>query len=248
VDDYILKITADIEALSQWAAQKIAASCRQAVEQRGRFLFVLNGGGTPRRLFELLGADFRNEIDWDKTHIFWGDERCVPPDDKESNYGQACEIIFNRIEIPESNIHRIKGELEPAEASRDYSLVLKRFASPPLEWPRFDLVLLGMGEDGHTASLFPGSPVDSTEPVIAVSGHYQGRPANRITLTPPVLNSARTILFMVAGEDKAEILNRVLNGERNPKLLPVQRIDPKDGEMIWLADKAAAGKLSKKET
>ncbi len=245
VNNFILKTFANIEPLSQWAAEKIIESSREALLKRGRFLFALNGGGTPRRLFELLGSDFRGQMDWDKIHIFWGDERCVPPDDKESNYGQAREMFLNRVDIPEPNIHRVKAELEPAEAAKDYSQTLKRFASPPLEWPRFDLVLLGMGEDGHTASLFPGSSVDDTEPVLAVTGHYQGRPANRVTLTPRVLNSARTILFMVAGASKAETLSRVLGRERNPKQLPAQRIDPKDGEVIWLTDEAAAGKLSK---
>ncbi len=220
MSNFILKTFADIESLSQWAAKKIVETSRDAIGARGCFLFVLNGGGTPKRLFELLGSDFRDQIDWKNTHIFWGDERCVPPDDKESNYGQARDAFLNRVDIPESNVHRVKGELEPAEASRDYSLVLKRFAFPPLDWPRFDLVLLGMGEDGHTASLFPGSPVDSTEPVIAVTGHYQGRPANRVTLTPPVLNSSRTILFMLTGDAKAETLSRVLGKNRDPKQLP----------------------------
>ncbi len=246
----VLKTFADIEPLSQWAARKIVEASRASISTRGRFLLALNGGGTPRRLFELLGSDFRGQMDWSRTHVFWGDERCVPPDDEESNYGQAREMFLNRVGIPEPNVHRVKTELEPAEAAREYSLVLKRFASPPqsaadlpIEWPRFDIVLLGMGEDGHTASLFPGSSVDSTEPVTAVTGHYQGRPANRVTLTPLALNSARTILFMVTGESKAETLSRVLGEARDPKLLPAQRIEPKDGEVIWLVDRAAAGKL-----
>ncbi len=243
MNDYSLRIFADIESLSQWAAQKIVEKSRDAISARGQFLLVLNGGGTPRRLFELLGSDFRGKIDWSKTHIFWGDERCVPPEDKESNYGQARGTFLTRVDVPESNIHRVKGELEPSEASKDYSFVLKRFASSPLDWPRFDLVLLGMGEDGHTASLFPGSPVNDIEPVIAVTGHYQGRPANRVTLTPAVLNSARTILFMVTGANKAEVLSRVLSKGRDPKQLPAQRIDSKDGEVFWLVDEAAASKI-----
>ena len=244
---YTLKIFADIESLSQWAAQKIIETSLEAVSARGRFLLVLNGGGTPMRLFELLATDYRNKVDWSKTHIFWGDERCVPPDDKESNYGQARDVLLNRVGIPDSNIHRVQGELEPAEASKEYSHILQRFADPPLEWPRFDFVLLGMGEDGHIASLFPGSPMNASEPVLAVTGHYQGRPANRVTLTPLVLNCARTVLFMVTGENKAVTLTRVLSDKYEPEQLPAQRINPKDGQVIWLIDDAAAGKLSKIE-
>ena len=147
--------------------------------------------------------------------------------------------------IPDSNIHRIKGELGPAEASKDYSLTLRGFASPPLEWPRFDLVYLGMGADGHTASLFPGSPVDVSEPTLPVSAHYQDRPANRVTLTPIVFNSARVVSFMVSGEQKAITLAEVLSGGYNPAKYPAQRIDPKDGRLIWLVDEAAAIKLQK---
>jgi len=152
---------------------------------------------------------------------------------------------LSHVLIPDSNIHRIKGELGPAEASKDYSLTLRGFASPPLEWPRFDLVYLGMGEDGHTASLFPGSPVDVSEPTLPVTAHYQDRPANRVTLTPIVFNSARVVSFMASGEQKAVTLAEVLSGGYNPAKYPAQRIDPKDGRLIWLVDAAAASKLQK---
>jgi 6-phosphogluconolactonase len=242
----------DPEALSRAAAEIFVTLAAQAIAERGRFLVALNGGGTPKPLFHLLAADFRDKIDWIKTHVFWGDERCVPPDDPESSYGLARTILLDRVPIPADNVHRILSDtstslstsLGPGEASTDYALTLKRFASPPLDWPRFDLVLLGMGDDGHTASLFPGSPVDATEPVIPVTAHYQDRPANRVTLTPLVFNSAWNVVFLVAGASKAEALSRVLNGEFLPERYPAQRIQPTDGTLTWMVDEAAGSALT----
>ncbi len=239
-----IKIFPDIESLSRWTAQRLSESSSQAIAARGRFLIALNGGGTPVRLFQFLASDYRGKLDWNKTHVFWGDERCVPPDDPESSYGQARGLFMEQVKIPDSNIHRINGKLKPVEASKDYALVLKRFAFPPYDWPRFDLVLLGMGEDGHTASLFPGSPVEASAPVLAVTGHYQNRPAERITLTPQVFNSARSVMFMATGENKAVTLSKVLSDVYRPDLYPAQRIKPKNGELIWLVDQAAAKLLS----
>ena len=240
-----IRIFKDLEELSHAAANLFVVQAAQAIETRNRFLVALNGGGTPTRLFELLATDYHASVDWSKVQVFWGDERCVPPDDAGSSYGQARDILLSHVLIPDSNIHRIIGELGPAEASKDYSLTLKGFASPPLEWPRFDLVYLGMGEDGHTASLFPGSPVDDSEPTMPVTAHYQDRPANRVTLTPIVFNSARLIAFMATGEKKSNTLLEVLSDRYNPARYPAQRIDPKDGRVIWLVDEAAASKLPK---
>ncbi|RPJ25564.1 MAG: 6-phosphogluconolactonase [Chloroflexi bacterium] len=241
-----IRIFNNLEALSQAAATLFIEQAAQSIAERKRFLVALNGGSTPIRLFQLLAADFREKVDWSRVHIFWGDERCVPPEESGSSYGQAREVLLSRVPIPEANIQRIKGELGPVEASKDYSLTLKGFASPPLEWPRFDLVYLGLGEDGHTASLFPGSPVEGSEPTMPVTAHYQDRPANRVTLTPLVFNSARVIAFMATGEKKADIFAEVLSGTRtrNPERYPAQRIKPTDGQLIWLVDEAAASKLS----
>jgi 6-phosphogluconolactonase len=180
------------------------------------------------------------------VHVFWGDERCVPPDDPGSSFGQARDILLEQVSIPGSNIHRIEGERGPVEASKDYSQTLKAFAAEPLSWPRFDLVYLGMGEDGHTASLFPGSPVDVSEPTMPVTAHYQDRPANRVTLTPVVFNVARMLVFMATGDKKARTLAEVLSDRYNPELYPAQRIDPKDGRLIWLVDEDAASRLPRK--
>jgi 6-phosphogluconolactonase len=191
----------------------------------------------------LLATDFRENVDWRKVNVFWGDERCVPPDDPGSSYGQARRALLSHVPIPDANIYRIKGELDPVEASKDYSLLLQEFIPAPRKWPRFDLVFLGMGEDGHTASLFPGSPVNVLEPTVPVTAHYQDRPANRVTLTPVVFNSARLAVFMATGEKKAQTFAEVLSDRYNPELYPAQRIHPEDGKLIWLVDEAAASKL-----
>jgi 6-phosphogluconolactonase len=182
-------------------------------------------------------------VNWTDIHIFWGDERCVPADDPGSSYGQARDLFLSRVRIPRSNIHRIQGELGPEQASKDYAFTLRKFASPLLEWPRFDLVYLGMGEDGHTASLFPGSPVEVSGPTMPVTAHYQDRPANRVTLTPMIFNSARVIAFMATGEKKAETFAEVLSDRYNPESYPAQRIQPQDGQLLWLVDRAAASRL-----
>jgi 6-phosphogluconolactonase len=238
-----IRIFNDLEELSRAAANLFIEQAERSITEREHFLIALNGGSTPTRLFQLLMTDYREKADWSKVYVFWGDERCVPPGDAGSSYGQARDILLSHVLIPDSNIHRIKGELGPAEASKDYSLTLKEFASPPLEWPRFDLVYLGMGEDGHTASLFPGLPVDVSGPTMPITAHYQDRPANRVTLTPIVFNSARMIVFMATGEKKAIPLAEVLSDRYNPAQYPAQRIDPKDGRLIWLVDEAAASKL-----
>ncbi len=237
---YVFK---DIEELSRTAAMLFSEQAAQSVVERERFLVALNGGNTPTRLFQLLATDFREKVDWNKVHVFWGDERCVSPEEAGSSYGQAREAWLSRVPIPDANIHRIKGELGPVEASKDYAFTLKGFASPPLDWPRFDLVYLGMGEDGHTASLFPGSSVAVSELTLPITAHYQDRPANRVTLTPIVFNSARTIAFMATGEKKADTLAEVLSDRYNPRLYPAQRIKPADGRLVWLLDEAAASKV-----
>ena len=241
-----LRIFDDSEKLSHYATNLFIKQAAQSIAERGQFLVALNGGSTPTRLFQLLATDYRDKVNWKKTHVFWGDERCVPPDDPGSSYGQAQELLLSHVPILESNIHRIKGELGPVDASKEYSVTLKNFADTPFDWPRFDLVYLGMGEDGHTASLFPGSPVEVSELTIPVTAHYQDRPANRVSLTPIVFNSARLIAFMATGEKKAITLSEVLRDRYNPELYPAQRISPKDGRLIWLVDADAASKLPRK--
>lgn len=239
-----IRIFKNSEALSRAAAEIFVTTASQAVGARGRFLAVLSGGSTPSGLYRLLTEEpYRSRVEWSKTYVFWGDERCVSPEDEGSNYHQAHETLLGHIPIPDKNVQRIKGELEPAEAADDYARTLKRFAAPGLDWPRFDLALLGMGADGHTASLFPGSPMDVAAPTLAVTADYQGRPAQRVTLTPLVFNSARKVLFLVTGADKTETLSKVLSETPMPEQYPAQRIRPTDGQVVWLVDEAAASNL-----
>lgn len=239
-----VRIFDDLLDLSQAAAALFAATCADAMLVRRRALVALSGGNTPARLFELLAAPpFAEKVDWPHIQVFWADERCVPPDDPESNYHQAYEALLSRVMIPAQNVHRVPGETAPRDAALAYALTLKNYASPPLSWPRFDLVLLGMGDDGHTASLFPGSPVDIQTPTAAVTAHYEDRPADRVTLTPILMNTARRVVFLVSGDSKSQTLANVLHGKYDPVALPAQRIRPTDGELIWMVDRAAASKL-----
>ncbi len=239
----IIQIFKDIHELSKSAARSFADIANQAIEERGRFLVSLSGGNTPMKLYELLGAQFQDQVEWSRVHFFWGDERCVPVDDPGNCYGQAKNVFLDKVNVPVENIHRVESELKPAEAAYRYAGTLKQFADAPQEWPRFDLVLLGMGDDGHTASLFPGSSVEVNTPTLAVVANYQDRPANRVTLTQNVFNSARNIFFLVSGKSKAATLQSVLRGEYKPEQYPAQRIAPQDGVLTWLVDQDAAGLL-----
>jgi 6-phosphogluconolactonase len=235
-----IKIYKDLASLSEAAKNLLIEACLRAISESGQFLVALCGGNTPMALYRLLVDE---PLDWADTHVFWGDERCVPMNDPGNCYGQAWDILLSQVQVPPGNVHRIQSELEPVVAARDYARLLREFRRPPLDWPRFDLVLLGLGEDGHTASLFPGSPVDITEPVITVTAHYQDRPARRVTLTPAVINDAWQIVFLVSGQSKSKILASVLKGDYHPENLPAQRIQPKDGKLLWLVDEAAGSML-----
>jgi 6-phosphogluconolactonase len=241
-----IRIFKDHETLSRHAAELFVDRAASAINDQKRFLVALNGGNTPTHLFQLLASDYRNKVDWTKVHIFWGDERCVPYTDPGSSYGQAHDALLRHVPVPPDQIHAVETSLVPPEAAKAYTQTLKEFASPPLEIPRFDLVYLGMGEDGHTASLFPNSRVAVTEPVLPVTAQYQDRPANRVTLTQLVFNRAHTVVFMATGEKKAATLKEVLGTQYHPEQYPAQRIDPQDGQLIWLVDEAAASQLPRK--
>ncbi|MFN8413884.1 MAG: 6-phosphogluconolactonase [Anaerolineales bacterium] len=233
-----VKTFQNLDELSEAARQAFVQIAQEAIEKRGRFLVALSGGNTPMKLFEKLAQE---NLNWLHVYFFWGDERCVPVDDAGNSYGQAKKVWFDKITAP--NIFRVESELEPAQAAKAYANTLKQFSETPLDWPRFDLVLLGMGDDGHTASLFPGSPVEVDSATLAVVANYQGRPANRVTLTQNVINDARNIFFLAAGASKAETLKKVLSDVYTPAELPSQRINPKDGKIVWFVDEAAAGLL-----
>lgn len=243
-----------VSILHDFAAEAAAvfmADLAAAVRQRGVASIVLSGGGTPLSVYRRMAA-FKDDAFWENTHVFWGDERLVPPDDSGSNYRAAQETLLSEVPIPTGNIHRIMGELPAEEAAADYTGQLRVWAADhdpeaPYPWPRFDVVLLGLGEDGHTASLFPGSPVVAGAPVITVTADYQGRPAGRVTLTPPIFNDARHIYFLVSGVDKADAVYNTLN-QNDPVHLPAQRIRAEEGGTLrWLLDKGAARRLDQRD-
>jgi 6-phosphogluconolactonase len=237
----LIVIFPDLDHLSLAAATQFFKATQAAVSQRGLALVALSGGSTPIRLFhKLAAAPFAAQIPWRAVHFFWCDERCVPPDDPGSNFGQVRQVLFGPLKLPEQNLHRIEGELDPEQAALAYTETLHQFKAPGLGWPVFDLVLLGLGADGHTASLFPGASLPEQTPVLAVTADYQARPAPRVTLTPVVLNSALQVIFMVSGAEKAEAVRQTLFGAPDPLRYPAQRIQPIQGALHWLVDAAAA--------
>jgi 6-phosphogluconolactonase len=244
-----LHVFPSLAELSQAAARQFSQAVAEAIAVQGAASVALSGGSTPAELYRMLALPpFRQDIPWGQVHFYWGDERCVPPTDPESCFGMAYALLLGQVPVPAANIHRALGELAPAAAAADYAAQLAQAGEIGHPWPHFDLVLLGMGADGHTASLFPNQlhPEESSLSVIPVTAAYQGRPANRISLTPPVFNSARRVLFLVTGENKAAVLEEALNGASDPLRLPVQRIRPTLGEVIWMVDQAAASRLTRK--
>jgi len=232
-------IVPDPEAMAHEAARRFVALSREAAGSRGRFSVALSGGSTPGRLYGLLAEEpYCSQIPWAEVHLFWADERCVPPGDPDSNYLLAHQALISRVPIPPDNVHRVYGELKPDRAARVYEQELHDFFCGP--YARFDLVLLGLGEDGHTASLFPGSPVlaEAERLVAATTAVYQDRPAERVTLTLPAINAARQVLFLVSGGAKAAVVQSVIEGEGG--LLPARRVQPAAGQLTWLLDAEAA--------
>ncbi len=215
----------------------ILSQYQHAVQNTGKYSLVLSGGSTPAPIYAQLAALSTAQINWEKVHIFWGDERCVPPADDDSNYKMADHTLLSHIPIPPENIYRMKGELPPAEGARDYQAQLETFFAGSL--PKFDTLLLGLGDDGHTASLFPGTPaLDETEKWVVENPHPYSS-SWRITLTYPVLNAAHQIIFTVAGEKKAEILAHILN-PGSPATYPAQKVRPTSGALTWVLDQPAA--------
>lgn len=234
----------DPTAVARVAAERFAALSSAARASRGQFSVALAGGSTPGDTYALLASDeFAAQVDWPCVHVFWGDERCVPPHDPDSNFRLADESLLSHVPIPAGNLHRMRGELEPQAAAQAYAAELRAFFGAP--WPRFDLVLLGMGNDGHTASLFPGSVAlqETEDAVVALTAHYQDRPACRVSLTPRAINGSRQVLFLVTGSAKAGTLKAVLEGPGGH--YPAQHIRPTAGHLTWLLDAAAASQLKR---
>ena len=255
-------------ALAEEAARRFVTLAAEAVGQRGRFAVALAGGSTPAELYRLLAqTPYREQVDWNRTAVFFGDERCVPPDHAWSNYGMARAALLDHVPLPPGNIYRMAGERTPADAAADYAAVLRRaFGLRGSARPRFDLVLLGLGDDGHTASLFPGTAALAERRRLVVANEPPGyvQPAiARITLTFPTLNAARVVMFLVAGAGKAETVRAILGNAQSShpersaaesshpersaaesKDLPAGQVRPRQGQLIWLLDRVAASGLA----
>ncbi len=241
---------ADPEAVSRAAADEWVRCARAAVAARGGFTVALSGGSTPRRMLQLLAEPpFREQVDWARLDVFWGDERAVPPDDPDSNYGMARGALLSKVPVPSARVHRMAAERDDRDAAaQDYAAEIARTLGVPPEGepPAFDLVLLGMGPDGHTASLFPQTAALRETRRWVVRNYVPKFSADRLTLTAPILNRGATILFLVAGADKAPVLQEVLEGPPDPERLPSQLIRPVAGRLVWLVDQAAAARLTER--
>jgi 6-phosphogluconolactonase len=236
-----VKIVPDNAALAQAAAQEFHRMAEAAVQERGRFSVALSGGNTPRAIYSLLASEHK-KLPWDCIHVFFGDERHVPPDHPDSNFRMATESLLSKVPIPEKNVHRIRAELEAEVAAAEYEKQLVDFFHwGDHDWPRFDLIFLGIGEDGHTASLFPGSKALAESSRTVVANWVEKFQAFRITLTFPVLNHAAEVIFLVSGADKAQILNEVLRP--GAQKYPAQNVNPENGQLLWLVDQDAGSLL-----
>jgi 6-phosphogluconolactonase len=228
------------------AAEEVVRAANDAVAERGRFTIALSGGSTPRNLFNLLATNARNVLPWDHMFFFFGDERHVPPTDPESNYRMADESLLSKVPVPAGNVFRIAAENPDAAAAAEaYEKTLQKFfALQPGQFPVFDLILLGMGPDGHTASLFPNTAGLQEKSRLVIANWVEKFKTSRISLTLPVLNAARCVTFLVSGTDKAQALRAVLEGDAPGEQYPSKLVRPTDGKLIWLIDRAAASELS----
>jgi len=241
-----IRILTTPQELYAAAAELVVNTANEAVSAQGRFALALSGGSTPKNLFNLLATNARSSLPWDRTFFFWGDERHVPPTDPESNYRMADEAMLSKVPVAAANVFRVPAENPDAAAAADaYEQSLRKFfALHPGQFPAFDLLLLGMGPDGHTASLFPGTAALHEKSKLVVANWVEKLNAHRITLTLPVLNAARCVAFLVSGVDKAEALKSVLEGNAPGEQYPSKLVRPASGKLIWFLDRAAASQLS----
>ena len=238
-------ICRDVEALSRRAAGQFVTLARQAIAARGRFAVALSGGSTPKVLYSLLATtEFSSRLDWGKIHLFFGDERCVAPDHAESNYRMVDEALLAKIVIPSANVHRMAGEIAPEAGAADYAAQIAGFFHlQGTQQPRFDLVFLGLGEDGHTASLFPHSSALNEMNRWVATTYVERLKAHRLTLTFPAINGAAQITFLITGQSKAAVVQEILAGRNSTA--PAARIEAKAGKLTWLISEDAAGGLGR---
>jgi 6-phosphogluconolactonase len=240
---------ANAEQLSRDAAEDVIRLAAEAIAARGRFSMALSGGNTPRRLYQVLAeTPFREQVDWPRVQLFWGDERALPPDHPDSNFRMADEALLRRVPVPDTHIHRMQAERPDRDAAaRDYQAEIARVMGVPADGPppAFDLILLGMGPDAHTASLFPHTAALSERTRWVVANYVPKFTAYRLTMTPVILNRAAHVAFLVAGAEKAVILAEVLEGPSDPARYPCQLIRPESGSLTWYVDRLAAARLTR---
>jgi 6-phosphogluconolactonase len=244
-----IRILTTPQELFEIAAEEVVRCAQEAVAGRGRFTIALSGGSTPNSLFNLLATNARSVLPWDHTFFFWGDERHVPPTDPDSNYRMADETMLSKIPVAAGNVFRMPAENPDADsAAREYEATLRKFFQlEPGQVPIFDLILLGMGPDGHTASLFPGTAGLQEKSRLVIANWVEKLKTSRLTLTLPVLNAARCVAFLVSGTDKAAVLRTVLEDEDAPaEQYPSKLVRPNNGRLVWLVDRAAASQLTSK--
>lgn len=243
-----IRVSTTPQELFATAAEEIVRLATEAVSTRGRFSIALSGGSTPKNLFNLLATNARTILPWDKMFFFWGDERHVAPTDPDSNYRMASEAMLSKVPVPPANIFRFAAENPDAAAVADaYEKTLRKFFQlGPEALPHFDLILLGLGPDGHTASLFPGSNALQEKRRLVVANWVEKMQTHRFTLTLPALNAAYCVAFLVSGTDKATVLRSVLEENVSGEQYPAKLVQPKDGKLIWFLDRAAASALSSK--
>lgn len=243
-----VRILTNIDAIAKRAAQDFVQSATQAVSEKGSFTVALAGGSTPKALYSLLAGDaaLRSQVPWDKMYVYFGDERSVGPDHADSNFRMATETMLSKVPIKPEQVFRIKGEYKDTEkAAQEYEQVLRTsFKIAEGQFPRFDLVFLGIGNEGHTASLFPGTKALDETKRLAVRNWVGKLYTNRVTLTAPAINNAARVIFMITGADKALALKGILEGPYEPEQLPAQLIQPPNGKLLWLVDTVAGGMLS----
>lgn len=234
------------QELFEAGAELVAHAAKEAVDERGRFALALSGGSTPRSLYNLLATNARNSLPWDKMFFFFGDERHVPPTDKDSNFKMANEAMLSKVPVPQENIFRVPAENPDAAAAAEaYDQTLRKFfALDPGQLPLFDLILLGLGPDGHTASLFPGTAALQEKSKLVVANWVEKFNTYRITFTIPVLNTGRRVAFLVSGTDKAPALQAVLQSDAPGEQYPAKLVHPANGKLMWLVDRAAASGLT----
>lgn len=244
--NFEIRILTTPQELFEVAAEEVVRAATEAVAQRGQFTIALSGGSTPKNLFNLLATNARTVFPWDRTYFFWSDERHVPPTDPESNYRMAEEIMLSKIPVNAGNVFRIAAENPDAAAVAEaYEQTLRKFFQlQPGQVPVFDLILLGMGPDGHTASLFPNTAGLQEKTRLVIANWVDKLKANRLTMTLPVLNSAREMAFLASGTDKAQVLRTVLEEDAPPEQYPAKLVRPSNGRLIWFVDRAAASQLT----